>query len=180
MDTAIVLDNQEKSNSTDSAKLTPKQKMFVKYYVETLNATEAYEQAYKTKDRIIARVSGSRLLKNPLVANRLRSIFPEIVEPDVSQSVGKYRNSPNILYVIKDSHGSCKIGITGNLQHRLSTFRISNPYDIQVVFELRTDSASDIESQLHDKFESKRISGEWFSLTSGDIEWIQQKYGIKL
>jgi phage terminase small subunit len=41
----------------------PKQELFIEYYIQSLNATEAYQKAYDC-DYDTARVSGSRLLTN--------------------------------------------------------------------------------------------------------------------
>lgn len=46
-------------------KLTEKQKAFCDYYIETLNATEAYKRAgYVVKNDNVAAVSANRLLRN--------------------------------------------------------------------------------------------------------------------
>lgn len=49
-------------------KLTPKQKAFADYYIETGNATIAYKKAgYSVKSDNAAAVEGSKLLRNPKV-----------------------------------------------------------------------------------------------------------------
>ena len=49
-------------------RITDKQKKFADIYVETNNATEAYVEAYGTKDRDVASKRGCMLLKNKEVA----------------------------------------------------------------------------------------------------------------
>lgn len=50
------------------SKLTPKQKAFCDYYIETGNATEAYKRAgYSVKSDNAAGVEGHKLLKNPKI-----------------------------------------------------------------------------------------------------------------
>lgn len=50
------------------AKLSPKQKAFCDFYIETGNATQSYLKAgYKAKDENIAGVEGHKLLRNPKV-----------------------------------------------------------------------------------------------------------------
>lgn len=55
------------------ADLTPKQEAFVRFYIETGNASEAYRRAYDAanmKDEAV-HVAACKLLKNPKVALRL-------------------------------------------------------------------------------------------------------------
>lgn len=50
------------------ARLTPKQKAFCDYYIETGNATEAYKKArYSVKSDNAAAVEGHKLLRNPKI-----------------------------------------------------------------------------------------------------------------
>lgn len=64
------------------AKLTPKQEAFVRAYIETGNASEAYRKAYgadNTKDSAV-HVNASKLLKNTKVALRLAELQSKVAE----------------------------------------------------------------------------------------------------
>lgn len=52
-------------------KLTPKQMAFVDYYIQTLNASEAYSKAFNNTNMPSCGVSGHRLLKNDKVAKAI-------------------------------------------------------------------------------------------------------------
>lgn len=60
-------------------KLTPKQELFVVYYVETCNATKSYIRAYRAKEEIktnskeynVCKVEGSKLLSKPNIKKQI-------------------------------------------------------------------------------------------------------------
>ena len=61
-------------------KLTPKQESFVRYYIETSNASEAYRRAYNAagmKDTSVY-VNASKLLANAKIAQRVRATQDEL------------------------------------------------------------------------------------------------------
>jgi phage terminase small subunit len=60
-------------------KLTPKQKAFADYYIETGNATIAYKKAgYSVKSDNAAAVEGSKLLRNPKVKKYIEERMKEL------------------------------------------------------------------------------------------------------
>jgi hypothetical protein len=71
-----------------------------------------------------------------------------------------------ILYFIQQSNdGPIKIGITENLESRLSQLQTSNPYPLIVIhtIELEISKLKKFENFFHSLFEHHRISGEWYS-----------------
>lgn len=184
MDTAIVLDDQEKSN-IDTQRLTRKQRLFIDHYVSTWNATDAAicagyskKTAYSigsenlTKDYIVAEVEKriSQLSEKPLAY--AKSALQDLRYP-------KKRDRSETLYVIRDTHGSCKIGITNDLERRLMVLRTANPYNPQVVFSLTGENVLMVERKLHGIFKTKHIDGEWFKLSDEDIEFVKSEYDVK-
>lgn len=84
------------------------------------------------------------------------------------------KNVSDKTYVIKDSsNGLYKIGKTCNINKRFATIKISN-----ASIELILVSNENIESKMHKKFKSKRVSGEWFSLNDYDLKVMRTKYGF--
>ena len=53
--------------------MTLKQKLFVRFYLKTLNATEAAFTVYQTKNRQSSAVIGSRLLRNVNVQSEINA-----------------------------------------------------------------------------------------------------------
>lgn len=66
-------------------KLTEKQLAFVDYYLETLNAREAYKRAYGTKNNNTADSNASKLLSN----TKVKSIIDEKLEQIKSKRIAK-------------------------------------------------------------------------------------------
>ena len=49
---------------------------------------------------------------------------------------------------------------------RFEQFKTYAPYGSEIIGFIQTDKANELEKILHAKFASKRLSGEWFELTS--------------
>ena len=63
-----------------------------------------------------------------------------------------------------------KIGKTNDTVRRGSELRIQLPEKMDLIHSIKTDDPSGIESYWHKRFESKRMNGEWFDLTSSDVK----------
>ena len=74
-------------------------------------------------------------------------------------------------YIATDASGFYKIGSSDDVKHRLKAFAVGNP-TIKLVLILK----GDVEKELHQLFENKRVGGEWFGLLSKDIEYIRENY----
>lgn len=72
------------------------------------------------------------------------------------------------LYLIKcDKYH--KIGVATDMGLRLASLQTGNPYTLEVVCYYEFDKPQTVETALHQKFSNKRVSGEWFELSSEDI-----------
>lgn len=58
-------------------KLTRKQKLFCNYYIACLNATEAYQKAFKNDNLDTCRVNACKLLKRPEIREMVDDILAE-------------------------------------------------------------------------------------------------------
>jgi hypothetical protein len=86
-------------------------------------------------------------------------------EKDVSDS------EINIGEVYLFKHGRFyKIGKTNDTVRRGTELRIQLPEKLDLIHSIKTDDPSGIEAYWHKRFESKRMNGEWFDLTSVDIK----------
>lgn len=81
---------------------------------------------------------------------------------DVDQILGE-------VYLFKSGR-YYKIGKTNDTVRRGSELRIQLPEKMDLIHSIKTDDPSGIESYWHKSFESKRMNGEWFDLTSADIK----------
>lgn len=79
------------------------------------------------------------------------------------------------VYLIQDISvtGYCKIGRAKYPKERFKRFEVSLPFEFKVLHTIECDDYAKAESELHDKFRSKRQNGEWFKLSKDDIKWFK-------
>ncbi len=68
-----------------------------------------------------------------------------------------------------------KIGRTNNIYARLSKFKVHSPVDIRLWLVIACHTKEDAinkEKELHDKFTSFRIKGEWFMIVREIEEYV--------
>ncbi len=53
------------------------------------------------------------------------------------------------------------------------TFSVKLPFEVEYEHLIGCRDANQAEKWLHKIFESKRINGEWFTLTDEDVSWIK-------
>lgn len=85
------------------------------------------------------------------------------------------------VYIIKCSP-YYKIGISDNLDKRLISLQIGNPFLLEKVLIINVNSTKEaqfLERQLHLDFEKKRVRGEWFALTVKDLVQLSIQYDGK-
>ena len=65
-----------------------------------------------------------------------------------------------------------KIGITKRaVSERLKDFKTGNPNDFNIVHVYVAENyAHTIESTLHRRYKTKRVSGEWFELNQSEVD----------
>jgi len=62
-----------------------------------------------------------------------------------------------------------KIGKTNDTVRRGNELRIQLPEKMDLIHSIKTDDPSGVEAYWHRRFESKRMNGEWFDLSSMDV-----------
>lgn len=81
-----------------------------------------------------------------------------------------------ITYILKQKNSNLyKIGKTINLDKRLSQYNTHNPN-----YFLVGTINKDIELELHNYFNPKRVSNEWFDLTREDINYLYSIEGFEI
>lgn len=78
------------------------------------------------------------------------------------------------LYVIslKEDNSFCKIGVTSNIERRLSEISNNTGKDLVLLNSIETDDAYFYEKQLHLKYDHCNTHGEWFQLDASDVEYL--------
>lgn len=79
------------------------------------------------------------------------------------------------VYLLKDIEitGYCKIGKTTQPFHRMKAFGVQLPFETELIHVIECRNLHQTETQLHTRFADKRKRGEWFDLTTEDIEWLK-------
>lgn len=97
--------------------------------------------------------------------------LPKMLKVD---SIKRPRTRAGYVYILRALHDPTifKIGRTNNPDNRLRTFNVKLPFDVEYLCVLKTDDMYVLEYQLHLKFADKRLSGEWFSLSANDLDYI--------
>ena len=92
-----------------------------------------------------------------------------------SNGCGNSSISQQLTYLMVDETcGAIKIGKSSDPQFRERTLGAQTPR-----VKLIAICSRDIERELHDKYKTKRMRGEWFNLSHKDIRQIIKNYGFK-
>jgi hypothetical protein len=73
------------------------------------------------------------------------------------------------VYILKTGKNHYKIGKTQDLQKRLSAYQTHLPVVFRIIRQYLADNMNELEEGLHIAFQHKRVKGEWFELTEGDL-----------
>lgn len=76
------------------------------------------------------------------------------------------------VYLI-DSGEYYKIGASLNPEKRLRQLKTGSSRPLKMIHWLYSSRYREVEKKLHDRFASKRVSGEWFNLCGYDVEYIK-------
>jgi Meiotically up-regulated gene 113 len=82
------------------------------------------------------------------------------------------------VYVVKSETNLYKIGRTKNVAARLNNFRVLAPFEFQLSHHFLADDCVQAERMLHQKYKDKRVKGEWFALSEGDLGFIRSIVGF--
>ena len=79
--------------------------------------------------------------------------------------------TPAYVYVMECA-SVYKIGVSKHPEYRRKELN-ERPYPLRIVLKSRlTENAYNIEKDLHEFFDCKRVEGEWFTLDKNDLEYI--------
>lgn len=110
-------------------------------------------------------LENARLISVETQDDRRHIIYP------YEEGVSRTRAIRGFVYLI-----ACgvyyKIGVSKTPNERIVRLSTLPPFDVKLVCLLKTGDMYSLEKQLHDKFADKRVNGEWFLLSSSDIEYV--------
>lgn len=85
----------------------------------------------------------------------------------------KKENTDGHVYLLQSPTGAYKIGRAKNPEHRLKTFGVQLPFEVEYIAVIPTPDMYALELELHALYAAKRINGEWFALDAADVETIK-------
>lgn len=96
----------------------------------------------------------------------------QITELQSRSTQNAQASKAGIVYLLKsgDLH---KIGKTKQMTARLLALQTASAHQVLVAHTIETNDRHQLEKELHLKFADKRRQGEWFDLTSEDIDYIK-------
>jgi predicted GIY-YIG superfamily endonuclease len=94
-------------------------------------------------------------------------------EPEPKPEPRKVEEKRGYVYLMRSGNGYHKIGITKNIKNRLYGVRVQFPIAIDVIHYIASEDYRNVERFLHNKYSSKRVQHEWFSLNEKDISWFK-------
>lgn len=83
------------------------------------------------------------------------------------------RSDDGYVYLIQSEMGQYKIGKSRQLDKRIKLFSVKLPFKTEMIHYFYTKTMTQDETFLHDRFSEKRTNGEWFDLTTEDVEYIK-------
>lgn len=83
------------------------------------------------------------------------------------------RKHQNQCVYILECKGVYKIGKTGDLNVRMKSLQIGNPFGMHIAHVIFTEDNSKVEHALHQIFADSRARDEWFNLSFRDIAVIK-------
>jgi Meiotically up-regulated gene 113 len=89
--------------------------------------------------------------------------------PSETLSGGTEADGYGFVYLLRGHPGECKIGYTRLVDRRVAELGATASVEPKLIHEIKTDDPSGVEAYWHKRFESKRMRGEWFRLSSHDV-----------
>lgn len=102
---------------------------------------------------------------------RMRAFARGGKQPEQEQVTKKTSQSPGHVYVIKSAN-LYKIGRTGDMEKRMKSFERSLPRGFEMICNWYTTDTRTEEAEMHSILAEKRVTGEWFSLSDDDVDFL--------
>lgn len=139
--------------------------------VKEMSLPTPLEELELTEKKLIETIS---LKKNnlKLLQNVLSNLNREIENAEIFIAQNKNLSTSGYIYVIRSENGKYKIGKAQDVNKRLQSLQTGTPEKLELVLTIKTSNKNVLETICHRQFSSKKIRGEWFSLTDDDLNWL--------
>jgi hypothetical protein len=117
-------------------------------------------------------------LNQPLII--IPSNIRKALENKIAKTLSRLSPHPGFIYLVQAIAPQTyyKIGLSIDPVKRIETMGVKLPFPITPLHFISTNDTYRAEKQLHDRFASKRLSGEWFALSNMDVQEITNLYTI--
>lgn len=78
------------------------------------------------------------------------------------------------VYVLRGSQGRVKIGIAKDVSSRVATLQRQSSDTLHVIATKEFESPRSVEKELHRKYKSRRLHGEWFALSEAQVAEVKK------
>lgn len=133
--------------------------------INELNEQAEKMEPFLERDEIIVR--GYNILIN--IIQEYQEDLNKILEKELKK---KEKIKPGFIYLIGAENGLCKIGKAQDINVRMKTFGQIIPMNWELLYSFRSNDYTKAENYLHKKYKDKRKIGEWFALSSEDVDYI--------
>jgi hypothetical protein len=98
----------------------------------------------------------------------------------VNTFLGEFSGKAGFVYLLSDQNGNYKIGKTTSLDNRIKALNTQPPFELQLIAFQKTSNNSKLEADYHKKYSHKRLRGEWFKLTSDDVDETVKAFSVEM
>ena len=82
-----------------------------------------------------------------------------------------------IYFVHADGTDRYKIGLTNNLDRRMKELNgKQSPFENRLQWSIEVSDMRSAEKDLHDRFNTRRVNGEWFQFSGGELDEVKSIY----
>jgi len=82
-----------------------------------------------------------------------------------------------IYFVHADGTDRYKIGLTNNLDRRMKELNgKQSPFENRLQWSIEVCDMRSAEKDLHDRFHARRVNGEWFQFSEGELDEVESIY----
>lgn len=123
----------------------------------------------KTYENIIGEVKNRITIKDDIRIKHIEKIL------EINEKTKIYPKKNGYIYLLKEFFsGTYKIGRTVDLDERIGKFEVNLPFEVELVMSIPCEDYFYAEIAFHKLFKVKRKKGEWFALTTEDINWLKK------
>lgn len=100
--------------------------------------------------------------------------FPARSSGSRAPSVRPVKRGPGYVYLL-ESGGLYKVGRSTRPDKRIAQISPVMPHPVNVICTVYSEEHEVLEAELHERFRDVRLNGEWFNLSSENVDYIKRR-----